>query len=102
MIHLPIGVVASGKAKTAQVLGGGAGGARGGVDVEAGDGGHWTEARERHMARANVASNMPAASGKERKSGKRGQLRIKGPFCHHGDVICQVLPQGGSQDLKDS
>lgn len=99
MIHLPIGVVASGKAKTAQVLGGGAGGARGGVDGEAGDGGHWTEARERHMALANVASNMPVASGKEWIRSKRGKLNIKRPFCHHGDVISQALPQGGSQDL---
>lgn len=70
-IHLPIGVAASGKAKTAQVLGGGAGGARGGADGEAGGGGRWTEARGRHTALANVASNMPVASGKERIRSER-------------------------------
>lgn len=58
-------VVVSGKAETVRVLGGGAGGARGGVDGEAGTGGHWTVARERHMAPANVALNMPVASEKE-------------------------------------
>lgn len=44
--------------------GGGAGGERGGVDGEAGTEGHWTAARERHRAPANVALNMPVASGK--------------------------------------
>lgn len=57
-------VVASGKAGTVRVWGGGAGGERGGVDGEAGTEGHWTAARERHRAPANVALNMPAASGK--------------------------------------
>lgn len=43
-------VVVSGKAETVRVLGGGAGGVRGGVDGEAGTGGHWTVAMERHRA----------------------------------------------------
>lgn len=56
--------VASEKGGTVQVWGGGAGGERGGVDGEAGTEGHLTAARERHRAPANVALNMPVASGK--------------------------------------
>lgn len=59
-IHLLIGVVASGKAGTVQVWGGGVGG----EDVEAGTGDHWTAVREKHTALADVALNMPVASGK--------------------------------------
>lgn len=55
--------VVSGKAGIVQVWEGGAGGERGGVDAEAGTEGHWTAARERHTAPANVALNMPVASG---------------------------------------
>ena len=56
--------VVSGKAGTVRVWGGAAGGERGGVDGEAGTEGRWTTARERHRAPANVALNMPVASGK--------------------------------------
>lgn len=55
--------VASGKAGTVRVWGGGAGDERGGVEGEAGTEGHWTAARERHRAPANVALNMLVASG---------------------------------------
>lgn len=45
--------------------GGGLGDERGGVDGEAGTEGHLIAVRERHRAPANVALNMPVASGKE-------------------------------------
>lgn len=64
IIHIPIVAVASGKAGTVLAWEGGAGGERGGVDGEAGTEGHWTAARERHRALANVALNMPVASAK--------------------------------------
>lgn len=66
-------VVVSGKAETALVLGGGAGGERSEVDGEAGTGGHWTVGRGRHMAPVNVALNMPVASGKEKMGREREQ-----------------------------
>lgn len=56
--------VASGKAGTVQVCGGGAGGVRGGGGGRAGTECHWTAARERHRAQADVALNKPVASGK--------------------------------------
>lgn len=55
--------VASERAGTVLVWGGGAGGERGEVDGEAGTEGHWTAVRERRRALANVALNMPEASG---------------------------------------
>lgn len=64
IMHLPIVAVVSGKAGTVQVWGGGVDGVRGGVDGEAGTEGHWTAAKEMHRALANVALNMPVASGK--------------------------------------
>lgn len=56
----------SGKAGTVRVWGGGTGGEKGEVEEEAGIEGHWTAVRERHRALANVALNMPVASGKGR------------------------------------
>lgn len=54
----------SGKAGTVRVLGGVAGGEKCEVEEEAGTVGRWTAVRERHRALANVALNMPAASGR--------------------------------------
>lgn len=64
-----------GNAKTARLLGDGAGGERGGVGGEAGIVGHWKEVRESHMAPGNVAPNMPAASTK-------GQIRAESEDLH--------------------
>ena len=54
----------SGKAGTVPVWGGEMGGEKGEVEEEAGTEGHWTAVRGRHRALANVALNMPVASGK--------------------------------------
>lgn len=77
--------VVSGRAGTVRVLGGGAGGVIGEMDGEAGTGGHWTVARERHMVLANVALNMPVASGKQGKGRQIEKLSVKCTFSHDGD-----------------
>ena len=52
------------------------------VDEEAGTGGHWTVARERHTVLVSVALSMPVAPGKRGKRRQIGRLSIKCTFSH--------------------
>lgn len=77
------------------------GGERGGVDGEAGTGGHWTVERERHMAPANVAWSMPEASAEEQKLIKTVKFKKMHIFLTGLIAMCKILPQGGSEDLEN-